>query len=199
MSKKDLKSNPFDVLTQSAIELTRASLFFNARYRNKGYMDVQDIVEISAYYSRIKAQFDILKNMSQDEVDELRDMAYCNNNGNLDRINKVLFDIFNDLRTEYSDSFPFVSIEFEKFTLGEDSKEFKRREYLRNLCDSNKEITIEFLSSCNDYMNKGEEECKKYWGYTFTDDMCAKIMFFLQNNDIEEWELDYMSSYIEHK
>lgn len=199
MNKSEMKSNPFDVLTQSAIELARDSISFNARFRNTEYMNIQNIDNMRAYFKRLEDQFNILSELSQQDVNTLRSMAYCNNDDNLERLNNVLFTEFERIRTEYSESFPFISIEFEKFTLGEDSKEFKRREVLRNICDSDNRISLNFLGSCSDYLIHGESYCKRNWNYIFSDEYCNTIRSILNNYNIQEWELDYMSSYIRHR
>lgn len=198
MDLKEMKSNPFDVLFQSAIEFARSALFFNSRYRNTEYMDVQDMNDLEIYSKRVEEQFEILKVLSQDEVDALRRMSYCSM-ADTNRINQNLYALFNDIRTEYSESFPFVSVEFEEFTLGVDSDEFKRRAYLRKLCDTNKKLTDSLLKNCFDYRSHGEEKCRETWGSSFTDEVCNTIRELLDENKLQDWELDYMISYIEHR
>lgn len=172
MDKRELKSNPFDVLTQAAFEVARGALFFNSRYKNVDCFNTQDIYDLEKYFKRVQEQFDILSSLSQEEVDTLRGMSYINKDGNMMRLNSMLFDELNKMKTEYSESFPFISVEFEKFTLGEDSDEFKRRETLRGICDSDKEITDKVLLNSE------------------------KVKELVKNHGVEDWELDYMISYL---
>ena len=174
MDKRELKSNPFDVLTQAAFEVARSALFFNSRYKNADCFNTQDIYDLEMYFKRVEEQFDILSSLSQEEVDALRNMSYCCKDNNVMRLNNLLFTEFSNMKTEYSESFPFISVEFEKFTLGEDSDEFKRRETLRGICDSDKEVTDKVL------LNSSSE----------------KVEELVKNYGVEDWELDYMISYL---
>lgn len=193
-------SNPFDVLTQAAFEIARSALYLNSRYRNTEMsIDTKEYECMCKYFERITEQYKIIGDLSQDEVDTLRSISYISENNNLERLNTLLYGEFKQFRTEYSNCYPYVGVDFEKLTLGEDSAEFKRREELRSLCDTDKRVTLDFLYNSQEFLNRGVDYCKKFWGETFTDDYCSDIKDLLEEHNLQENELCYMESYIRNR
>lgn len=171
MSKDKFVSNPFDVLNQAALELARASLYFTERYRNLEFGYLGNFNDLELCWNKIQEQYKLLKSMNQEDIDSLRNVSYVVKDNNLSEMNKYLYDKFNEIPTEYSNCFPFVSEEFEKLMYGVDSEDYKRRIFLRAIADNDARFKSEVLDA---------EELKRVY-------------------NLKDLELEYITSYLNSK
>lgn len=194
MKKEELLSNPFDVLVQSAIEVARNALFVVERMQSDE-MVCPTFQGLKHEYDIINEQFDFLKSLSKEDLESLRGMAHVSKGDNMDRMNDVLYSYFNEFSTEYTECFPYVSVEFEEFKYGKNSEKCLHLNRLRTICDIDNRATKEFLEHCVDYLSD-DKEC---WVNVYTIAYQSKIKEFIHDTSASSEDLEYMLSYISRR
>lgn len=174
MNLKDyeVKSNPFDVFTQTALELARSALFVNSRLRNANVWEPYSKYDedwSSVYLKHMQEQLEILNNITPEELEFCREHAYMNTDDHFDVINTFLFEHVQNMETECSKIAPAFSDEEEKIYLGEDSCVFKRHRELKELLAkyyNTEYMSTHVLSKCIDAMNRGFRRAAKDYGWS---------------------------------
>lgn len=188
------KSNPFDVLAQTALEYARAVLFTNSRLRSEQFLGgVVDYNEetFKQYIDRINKCIDILNSIPEDELEICRRNSLMTLNGKQSQLNDMLFALFNEFDTEYSKTVPYLSEEMERILYGVDSHTYQRHKSLQAFYQKyrNDEVLTERnLHHYLEFLDSGLEHCKKC--FLWTDKDCELVeelhnLCNLSNCDVE--------------
>lgn len=131
----DCKSNPFDVLAQTALDYARAVLFVNSRLRNGQLPEIFSSFNeesFKLYTNRINKCIEILNSIPEEELEICRRNSLMTLNGRQSQVNDMLFVLFNEFDTEYSKSVPYLSEEMERIIYGVDSPVYQRHKSLQD-------------------------------------------------------------------
>lgn len=136
--KKEMKSNPFDVILQAGIDYLRSAMF-NIECYNEKYDSL--MIDNNSLHERTSQQYEILSQLSKEEINILKEdsIFYKYIIENSVKLNKVLCELIRNIPTEYSYIIPPVSINTEKIIYG-DSGEAEHMQFLRALVAEEKDI-----------------------------------------------------------
>ena len=194
LTTHNVTDNPFDVMMDMALELTRELLFACSRYKNPEVPDFLHTSEesLDSYVNKIKTEFSKLVDMSDDTVALCRETSYYRQH--LDETNYTLLKFIEVLETVYNKSVPARNDNFEQIRLGKESDEYKRLLELRDIIDESEELSSVddgYLYSLLDVISR-PDDCVKYFMTKEEFDEKQKIVkkFNLTTDDVE-----YMISY----
>lgn len=197
LSDENSVSNPFDVFVQTSLELARASLFFQQRFKNtdSGFaIRVEDMDSVKSYYERMCQQFEILNSIPQEELEICRKTSFYSDNDKFSSLNKELFEKSQGIPTIYSDSNPYINTEFEELVYGKDSDKYKRHAYLREVVCRDYSFSREDLCKCCDILTHGLDYCKYHFGISDKD--AEHLQGVIDCYNLTTEDCDYMCSCI---
>lgn len=188
------KSNPFDVLAQSALEYARAVLFTNSRLRNgelpKDFSSYDDST-FKLYLTRVNECIDILNSIPEEELEICRRNSLLTLNGKQRQVNDMLFALFNEFDTEYSRTVPYLSEEMERILFGVDSPIYQRhkslQEFYKNYRDD-EVLTERVLHHYLDSLDTGIKYCKENFSWTDKDCELVERLHSLEDLSLDDAE-----------
>lgn len=190
------KSNPFDVLAQSALEYARAVLFTNSRLRNgelpKDFSSYDDST-FKLYLTRVNDCIDILNSIPEEELEICRRNSLLTLNGKQRQVNDMLFALFNEFDTEYSRTVPYLSEEMEKILLGVDSPIYQRHKSLQEFYKTYRDdevLTERVLHHYTDSLDNDLEYCRK--NFSWTDKDCELVERLHSLEDLSYDDAEYL-------
>ena len=190
------KSNPFDVLAQSALEYARAVLFTNSRLRNgelsKDFSNYDDST-FELYLTRINECINILNSIPEEELEICRRNSLLTRNGKQSQVNDMLFALFNEFDTEYSKTVPYLSEEMERILFGVNSPICQRHKFLQGFYKAyrNDEVLTEkVLMHYLDYLDNGIEYCREY--FSWSDKDCELVERLHGLCDLSSQDAEYL-------
>lgn len=196
MNLKDynMVSNPFDLLTGTALELARESIFISQRYKNEdSYLKTEDFEYTQVLIQRIKKCLDVLENIPDEEREtcrinsasfELESLA----SHELSRLTELF-------PNEYTRCVVYMPSEMEQI-IGLDSDIINRHVYLKNVVISgdNDLRTPKKLHSCIDYLNS--KDLDDYINKYSVDRIYAEHIENLQKKyNLTEMDCEWLLSY----
>lgn len=195
------KSNPFDVLAQTALEYARAVLFTNSRLRNgelpENFSRYNDET-FKFYLERINNCIDILNSIPKEELEICRRNSLMTSNGRQKQVNDLLFSIFNEFDTEYSRSVPYLSEEMERVLYGVDSSTYQRHKFLQDFYKKYRDdevLTKQVLQHYLDYLDNGIEHCRKY--FLWSDKECDLVERLHSLCSLSNLDAEYLLAVVE--
>lgn len=188
------KSNPFDVLAQSALEYARAVLFTNSRLRNeelsKDFSSYDDST-FGLYLTRVNDCIDILNSIPEEELEICRRNSLLTLNGKQRQVNDMLFALFNEFDTEYSRTVPYLSEEMEKVLFGVDSPIYQRHKSLQEFYKTYKDdevLTERVLHHYTDSLDNDLEYCRENFSWTDKDCELVERLHSLEDLSLDDAE-----------
>jgi hypothetical protein len=183
--EEGVKSNPIDIICQSAVEYLRGTLYDVIRYRGNTISPSDENYLID----RIKEQYELLDKMSDEQVSVCKETSMLFSKLNHYDINNWLFTLNNSFPTIWSESNPIFDDRLEKLLFGE-TEEYYTRDKLRKIVsaeiinfDTLKRFD-EFLSECIDLIDGFE--------------MADKHKEFLNKYTLDTQSIELMKSEIKH-
>lgn len=194
-----VEDNLFDLALYYATELARYVVFSSSRYRNPGVPEAiyNRENQLDPYIEKLTSIYDILNSLSDETVEFLRNTSKMTERyGIQNSANRRLLNIQKQLDTIMTKCVPCRNIEYEKIRLGEDSDQYKRIIYLRDIIDKTEWISGDYLSSLIDILNDGEDVIKYAWEseYSF-----YNKSNFIKTHNLSQNDIEYMISYLEEK
>lgn len=190
------KSNPFDVLAQSAIEYARAVLFTNSRLRNgelsKDFSSYDDST-FKLYLTRVNDCIDILNSIPEEELEICRRNSLLTLNGKQRQVNDMLFALCNEFDTEYSRTVPYLSEEMEKVLFGVDSPIYQRHKSLQEFYKTYRDdevLTERVLHHYIDSLDNDLEYCRK--NFSWEDKDCELVEKLHSLEDLSYDDAEYL-------
>ena len=190
------KSNPFDVLAQSALEYARAVLFTNSRLRNeelsKDFSSYDDST-FKLYLTRVNDCIDILNSIPEEELEICRRNSLLTLNGKQRQVNDILFALFNEFDTEYSRTVPCLSEEMEKILFGVDSPIYQRHKSLQEFYKTYRDdevLTERVLHHYIDSLDNDLEYCRK--NFSWEDKDCELVEKLHSLEDLSYDDAEYL-------
>lgn len=194
------KSNPFDVLTQTALEYARAIVFANSRLGNdelpEGFTEF-DSEHFQFYVDRMDKCVEILSSIPKEELEICRRNSLMTIDNKQMQVNDMLFTLFNEFDTEYSRSVPFLSEGMEQVLFGVDSDTYKRHEFIRGFYEQHKNediLTSNNLHSYLDFVCNDMDYCKKY--FQWSDEKCKLVEDLNNLCELSQLDAEYLLSMI---
>lgn len=196
----DCKSNPFDVLAQTALDYARAVLFVNSRLRNgqlpENFSSFNE-ESFKLYTNRINKCIEILNSIPEEELEICRRNSLMTLNGKQSQVNDMLFTLFNEFDTEYSKSVPYLSEEMERILYGVDSPVYQRHKFLQNFYQkyrNDEVLTEQNLHHYLDFLSNGLEYCKEY--FLWTDKECKLVEELHSLCNLSNLDVEYLLSVV---
>lgn len=194
------KSNPFDVLAQSALEYARAVLFTNSRLRNgelpKDFSNYDDST-FELYLARVNECINILNSIPEEELEICRRNSLLTRNGKQSQVNDMLFALFNEFDTEYSKTVPYLSEEMERVLFGVNSPIYQRHKFLQGFYKvyrNDEVLTEKVLMHYLDYLDNGIEYCREY--FSWSDKDCELVERLHGLCDLSSQDAEYLVAVI---
>lgn len=188
------KSNPFDVLAQSALEYARAVLFTNSRLRNgelpKDFSSYDDST-FKLYLTRVNDCIDILNSIPEEELEICRRNSLLTLNGKQRQVNDMLFALFNEFDTEYSRCVPYLNEEMERVLYGVDSPTYQRHKFLQKFYKTYRDdevLTENVLMHYMDYLDNDLEYCRKNFSWGDKDCELVEKLHSLEDLSLDDAE-----------
>ena len=189
--------NPLDELMFWALDYARAVYFYCNRHRNKIFSEdvsIQSKKDIEQMQEKINELIEFISTLSDEELESVRATARVHTDTDITSFSYTLYQQMVKLPTIYTDSIPYAGKGYELLRYGEDSDIYKRYKYLREVVDSNTAITRNVLHHCIDIIERGDEHCKKSFG--FSDKDCEISQLLISSYNLTEDDCEYMQSYI---
>lgn len=159
--KVEVQGNPFDIIIQSSIEYLRDCFFNVARYRKEdNYVPSNE--NDTHLIDRIKEQYNVLGNMTNDQVNILRTHSILYKEIDFLKMNDFLFSISKAIPTVWSQCVPVFEPEVEMVLFG-DSDDYKKRKKLKDLAIETAKHFKDFqsfdyfLSKCIDFIDRNDD------------------------------------------
>lgn len=168
LKKNGIIDNPFDVILTESLAIANEALFAGRRMKEKNVKEmVSDSMEImNDLMERINKEYEKLKKLSGESVLFCRDMASYHDEELFNELNHNLCKAEKELHTLRMSGNPNRNDEYEKVRLGEESEEYQRLVFLRELADSSDEFknaTENYLMSFMDIIELPKEDIMKDW------------------------------------
>lgn len=199
LEENGIEDNLFDLAVYYSVELARSAVFSSTRYRNtdvpKNIYDRK--YQVDPYIERLEFIYDALDSLSDETVEFLRKTSKMSQRyGIQNSVNHKLLNIQKKLDTVMTRCEPCRSLEYEKIRLGENSDQYKRLLYLRNIIDKDENIDKDYLSRCIDILDKGKLVIEYKWDSKEGFDEKSN---FIKTHNLTAKDIEYMVSYKEKK
>lgn len=199
LQENGIEDNLFDLAVFYSTEIARYCIFSCSRYRNP---EVPLVIynrknQLDTFIEKLETIYDTLDSLSNETVEFLRKTSKMSQGyGIQNSVNHKLLNIQKKLDTVMTRCEPCRSLEYEKIRLGENSDQYKRLLYLRNIIDKDENIDKDYLSRCIDILDKGKLVIEYKWDSKEGFDEKSN---FIKTHNLTAKDIEYMVSYKEKK
>ena len=198
--KKELEENkiidnPFDVMLYHSLQLTLDILFASHRFRNNkwGVFEKTDSRDIDKQTEKMKTEINKLMAISDEACDMCRHTAQFYATDKYNQLHDTLYNYQRQIEILMSKSNPVRNLEFEKFSLGENSEEYKHILELREKAKNFKDYDRETIGSIASIIEHGKKVIK--WGW-ITEQDYNKYKSIVDKYNLTIDDIDYMYKYV---